>query len=245
MKNKYTISRYAASAGLLLTACGSGATAPSNSVDNDRIHQQYHLWYDEGRGEISTYAQFRYAGHDGTTLSLNAPSYVYVNDNPMSESSGLNALPALNGTFYKKKFTVGDQYPKVVRFRYQNNDRIQINNEIALPEANPSVEKITRIERNASRPADLKISVGNVTTENLREVHCHLVKTDMSYSVSRIMDKTTRECVFNLADMEGFSGGAHQIQLRTTWQYDSVQRVGIADGRRYLTIISRTKEVEL
>ena len=245
MKKKLIPSQCLVSASVLFTACGSKATAPSGGVDNDRIYQQYHLWYDENRQEISTYAQFRYAGHDGTTLSLSDPSYVYVNGNPMSEASGLNALPALNGTFYKKKFTVGDQYPKVVRFRYQNNERIQISNEIALPEANPSVDKIARFEKNANRAADLKISVANLSTENLREVFCHLVKKDMSLSVSRIMDKTTRECVFNLSEMEGFTGGTHQLQLKTTWQFGDVQRVGNANGRRYLTIVSRTTEIDL
>lgn len=245
MKNRYMLSQCAVAAAMLLAACGSGATAPSDSVDNDRVYQQYHLWYDEEKQEISTYAQFRYAGHDGTTLSLSDPSNVYVNDSPMTESSGLHAFPALNGTFYKKKFALGGQYPRVVKFRYQNNERIQVSNEIVLPDSNPSVDKIARVENTVNRPFDLKISVTNVAADNLREVFCHLVKKDLSFSASVVMDKTTHECVIKISEMEGFTKGAHLIQLKTTWQFNSVQRVGNSDGRRYLTIVSRSKEIEL
>ncbi len=67
------ISRLCLVTTLILCACSSSEIGQSRDVNQDAIYQQYSFHLDEQAGEATLYAQFRFAGEDGTTLVLDKP----------------------------------------------------------------------------------------------------------------------------------------------------------------------------
>lgn len=51
--------------------------------------------------------------------------------------------------------------------------------------------------------------------------------------------------VLGPAELEQVSDGAYRIELQSTWIFDSVQRVGLGGGKRYLTVVLGQREIDL
>ncbi len=79
----------------LLTSCSSNEIGQSKDVNQETIYQEYRLAYNETEKEASLFAQFRFAGENGTTLELNNPAKLEYNGTVLKVDSNNFA-----GAFY-------------------------------------------------------------------------------------------------------------------------------------------------
>jgi hypothetical protein len=61
---------------LLFTACSSNEIGSSKDVNPETVWFDYQVWGEEGNNDMTVLLQFRFAGENGTTLVLDAPSKV-------------------------------------------------------------------------------------------------------------------------------------------------------------------------
>jgi len=59
---------------IAISACSSNEIGESKDVSQDKIYQKYRIRYNEGNDKANIFAQFRFAGSNGTTLVLSKPS---------------------------------------------------------------------------------------------------------------------------------------------------------------------------
>jgi hypothetical protein len=63
-----------------MQACSSNEIGESKDVAQNKIYQQYEISYTEGDPTVKAFAQFRFAGRNGTTLVLDKPSQLSFDD---------------------------------------------------------------------------------------------------------------------------------------------------------------------
>jgi len=88
-------------------ACTSNEVGDSKDVAQDKIYQQYSVGYTEGDEKVNVYAQFRFAGRNGTTLVLNKPSQLSFDGKPI----GVDSSKA-SGAYYQLYEPVSGFYGK-------------------------------------------------------------------------------------------------------------------------------------
>ena len=83
----------------LTIACSSNEIGNSKDVNPQTIFVRYSVFGEENNDSVTCWAQFRFAGEDGTTLVLNEPSNIRLDgmEIVVDSSAGMGAL-------YKKKF---------------------------------------------------------------------------------------------------------------------------------------------
>jgi hypothetical protein len=80
----------------VFTACSSNEIGDSKDVVQDKIYQEYNINYTEGNTNAEVFCQFRFAGSDGTTLVLNAPSQLQFDGEVLKVDSNTTS-----GAYYK------------------------------------------------------------------------------------------------------------------------------------------------
>ncbi|MBI1779887.1 MAG: hypothetical protein HYR66_00695 [Sphingobacteriales bacterium] len=63
-----------------MNSCTSSEIGDSKDVAQDKIYQSYNISYSENDEKLSATAVFRFAGSNGTTLVLNDPGKVELDD---------------------------------------------------------------------------------------------------------------------------------------------------------------------
>lgn len=119
-------------AAVLFSSCSSNEIGQSKDVNPEAIYQYYRFDYNENDKSASLFAQFRFAGENGTTLVLTEPARLEYNGNPvkvdsnsfsgayygaaipLSKASGKHTLVFTDGerTKYENSFTVDSFYLK-------------------------------------------------------------------------------------------------------------------------------------
>lgn len=94
-KNQYKLSATVFSIALLLASCSSNEIGQSKDVNQETIYQEYRLEYNEREKAASLFAQFRFAGENGTTLVLNKPAQLEYNGTRLTVDSN-----DFSGAFY-------------------------------------------------------------------------------------------------------------------------------------------------
>lgn len=106
MKNSVLLSAIAAS--VVFAACQSNETGNSKDVSQDQIYRNYEVTIDEEKATATVGTTFRFAGENGTTLRLNAPSKVTANGTELVLDSLL-----FGGAYYKSVSPIAAQANKV------------------------------------------------------------------------------------------------------------------------------------
>lgn len=88
---------------LLITSCSSNEIANSKDVNADKIYVKYTIDYIEGNALTKIKAQFRFSGYRGTTLVLNEPAAILLDDKPLTSKSDY-----FNGAYYTASPEVED-----------------------------------------------------------------------------------------------------------------------------------------
>ncbi len=83
---------------LALAGCSNNEIGESKDINQETIYQYYGISYDENEngGQAVIFAQFRFAGEDGTTLVLTKPSKITFDGSIIKVDSNDNS-----GAFYK------------------------------------------------------------------------------------------------------------------------------------------------
>ena len=90
-----------AAAIVFISSCASNEIGHSKDVNQDEIHQGYSVSYDEEKNETDIHVFFRFAGPNGTTLILDAPSKVEMDGTPLQKDENTGV-----GCYYFKKVNV-------------------------------------------------------------------------------------------------------------------------------------------
>ena len=80
-------------------SCNSNEIGNSKDVNPETIYIYYAVSYDDGDDSVSCYLQYRFAGENGTTLVLNSPAAVKIDDIEIPVDSN-----NVSGAFYLKNF---------------------------------------------------------------------------------------------------------------------------------------------
>lgn len=83
---------------VMATSCTSNEIGDSKDVAQDKIYQEFSVNYKEADDKINLTAVFRFAGPNGTTLVLNKPSNVKLDDELLKVDS-----TDLRGAYYDAK----------------------------------------------------------------------------------------------------------------------------------------------
>jgi hypothetical protein len=90
---------YAFFAVCMFTGCASNEIGNSKDVNPQTIFVDYSVLGEENDDSVTCLAQFRFAGENGTTLVLNEPSNIMIDETAVAVDSN-DAM----GAFYEKKF---------------------------------------------------------------------------------------------------------------------------------------------
>lgn len=86
-----------------ITSCQETEIANSKDVNPEAIYQDYNISYDETFNDVDTRAQYRFGGSKGTTLVLNTPSKIMLDNKQLKVDSSKSA-----GAYYDAGFTAAD-----------------------------------------------------------------------------------------------------------------------------------------
>ncbi len=90
---------------VILYGCASNEIGESKDVLQETIYQQYKISFREGDENAIVYAQFRFAGSNGTTLVLSSPGRLQFDGVAMEVDSS-----EYEGAFYKKTLAAKNFY---------------------------------------------------------------------------------------------------------------------------------------
>ena len=65
---------------ILLFACTSNEIGNSKDVNPDAIYFDYKIWGEEGNENVTVKLQYRFGGQNGTTLTMEDPAKVELDD---------------------------------------------------------------------------------------------------------------------------------------------------------------------
>ncbi len=158
---------------IVFSACTSNEIGESKDVAQDKIYQQYSISYTEGNEKLSVYAQFRFAGKNGTTLVLTKPSQVVFDDEIIKVDSS-----NVSGAYYQIQKAVAGFYNKhhfiftdINNKKFDNDFSFDAFKLVSLPPAVSKKQSFNLLfETTALQPGDYI----EVTTNN----------TDSSFSVT-------------------------------------------------------------
>lgn len=92
---------------ITVSSCTSNEIGESKDVAQDKIYLQYSIKYSEGNDKASIFAQFRFAGKNGTTLVLSKPSLLAFDNDIIKVDSS-----AVSGAFYELDKPIANFYGK-------------------------------------------------------------------------------------------------------------------------------------
>jgi hypothetical protein len=81
---------------ILLSSCNSNEIGSSKDVNPEAIYFDYKIWGDEGNDNLTVKLQYRFAGENGTTLTLEKPAKVELDDELIPVDSS-----KMTGAFYE------------------------------------------------------------------------------------------------------------------------------------------------
>lgn len=79
-----------------LTSCNSNEIGSSKDVNPEAIYFDYKIWGDEGNDNLTVKLQYRFAGENGTTLTIEKPAKVELDDELVPVDSS-----KMTGAFYE------------------------------------------------------------------------------------------------------------------------------------------------
>ena len=158
---------------LAISACTSNEIGESKDVAQDKIYQQYSIKYSEGNEKASIFAQFRFAGRNGTTLVLSKPSQVaFDNDIIKVDSSGGS------GAFYQLDKPMANFYGKH-HFIFTDINNKKFDNDFSF-----DVFRLVNVPASASKRQDLNLSFESTPLQSGDVINISSSNSDSSFSLT-------------------------------------------------------------
>lgn len=158
---------------IAMSACTSNEIGDSKDVAQDKIYQDYSVNYTEGDTNAEIYCQFRFAGKNGTTLVLNAPSQVQVDGEKVPVDSS-----AASGAYYKVN-KPGSGIFTTHQIIYTNTENKKFENSFSF-----SNFRLTDLPASISKKHDLKLAFETPALQNEDYIEIETSNTDSSFSIT-------------------------------------------------------------
>ena len=154
------------------SACSSNEVGQSKDVAQDKIYQQYSIRYAEGDEKVSVRAQFRFAGGNGTTLVLSAPSQLSFDDEVVKvDSSGAE------GAYYEVRKPVANFYGKH-HFIFTDINNKKFDNDFSF-----DTFRLVNIPASVSKKQGLDLAFESGALQPGDVINVSSAKTDSSFTV--------------------------------------------------------------
>ena len=168
------------SSAFLLAACNSNEISDSKDVTQEKIYQHYIINYKEGEEKAEVFTQFRFGGETGTTLVLNKPSIIKLDDETIKVDSN-----SATGAFYRLNKPVDSFYGKhILEFT-------DINSKVVKNEFDFEKFSITTPAAAVSRkkPLYLKFAVPLLKADDRIEISAS--ETDSTFKIIHTANDST------------------------------------------------------
>ena len=159
---------------IAMSACTSNEIGESKDVAQDKIYQQYSIKYSEGNDKATVFAQFRFAGSNGTTLVLSKPSQLAFDDEIIKvDSSGGS------GAFYELDRPITNFYGKH-HFAFTDINNKKFDNDFSF-----DTFQLLRPVISASKKQFLNIFFHSGPLQAGDHVDITSINTDSSFTVTQ------------------------------------------------------------
>lgn len=203
---------------LLLASCTNNEIGNSSDVNQETIFFDYQVRGDEGNDDVTVLLQFRFAGENGTTLTLNEPANVQLDGEKITGDSS-----KLTGAFYEiqkplKSFTGRH---KIV---FTNTDKKEFSEEFTFQ----PFKLLNPVQDSMSR-RDIEFEL-----EGLAPIdYISVLFTDTSFigeGINRIDTVLNGKLKISRRDLASLASGPIQMQL--VKEIDRPVKNGTAEGGR-------------
>jgi len=184
------------------SACSSNEVGQSKDVAQDKIYQQYSIRYAEGDEKVSVRAQFRFAGGNGTTLVLSAPSQLSFDDEVVKvDSSGAE------GAYYEVRKPVANFYGKH-HFIFTDINNKKFDNDFSF-----DTFRLVNIPASVSKKQGLDLAFESGALQPGDVINVSSAKTDSSFTV--IYESSATKAI-NIPSKQLMRQKNSELKLETT-----------------------------
>ena len=185
-----------------ISSCTSNEVGQSKDVAQDKIYQQYTIKYSEGNDKANVFAQFRFAGSNGTTLVLSTPSQLAFDEAIIKvDSSGGS------GAYYEVNKPIANFYGKH-HFIFTDLNNKKFDNDFSF-----DTFRLVNVPASASKKQSLNLSFESGTLQPGDYINVSSANTDSSFSV-RYEPTSTKAINISSSDLMRQKNG--EIKLETT-----------------------------
>ncbi len=186
---------------IFFASCNSNEIGSSQDVNPESIYFDYMIWGEESSDHLTIKLQYRFGGENGTTLTMEDPAKVELDNEPISVDSS-----RMNGAFYEiqkpvKKFT-GDH---IITFTAYNKK--QYREKFSFQ---PLFLRTVLQER--MKRGDMILEVDGIQREGLVRV----ILTDTLFAsegINRVDTIKNGQIVITKEDLETLVSGPVQLEL--------------------------------
>ena len=158
---------------IAISACTSNEVGQSKDVAQDKIYQEYSVKYAEGDENVNVHAQFRFAGSNGTTLVLSAPSQVAFDNEVINvDSSGAE------GAYYQVRKSVANFYGKH-HFIFTDINNKKFDNDFSF-----DTFRLLNVPASVSKKQGLNLSFEYAALQPGDVIKVSSVNTDSSFTIT-------------------------------------------------------------
>jgi len=157
---------------IALSACTSNEVGKSKEVAQDKIYQQYSIKYSEGNDKATVFAQFRFAGSNGTTLVLSKPSQLAFDDAVVNVDSSAGL-----GAYYELSKPIANFYGKH-HFIFTDINNKKFDNDFSF-----DTFRLVNIPASVSKKQSLNLAFESAALQPGDVINVSSANTDSSFTV--------------------------------------------------------------
>lgn len=206
------------------TACWSTDTIDSTDVEQDEIHGDYAVTFDDETGSLRATAQFRVGGPTGTTVRLQSPSEVRFEGQSMTVRDGDEALINIIGTYYRASLSV-EQPEAEYLFSWTDGEGRTFDNVLEMAESIEVIEPFEDVQH--SRGEDLVVEFDPPVGPGDESVTCYLFGPDAEEEDEDEIDSdwvdAGSQCIFTKETLASFVDGRARLEVRRRLEHEHQQ----------------------
>jgi hypothetical protein len=159
---------------LFVAACTSNEIGNSKDVAQDKIYQEYTLLYNEGDETVIASAVFRFAGVNGTTLVLNKPAKIELDNEELKVDSN-----HFRGAYYEVS-KVSSQWMRKHEWKFTDINGKVFSNEFSFDEFGWD-----NIPASVSKKQDLQLNFKTTELGAGDYIEISTVDNDSSFTITQ------------------------------------------------------------
>jgi len=234
MKSSYSfISLLCAPLILTIAACSSNEIGESKDVAPETVYQQYSVGFKEGDKNATVYAQFRFAGDDGTTLVLTKPGNIQLDgvEIPVDSSE-------FEGAFYKKFPSVDNLQDEHILI-FTGFDQRKYENRFSL-----NIFKLANLPETADRTQPIAIQFEPLQLGPNDRIELHPIDSDSSFTVSYTAADSVPLLCIPVAELKRQKG--NQLKMEATfYRHIPLQQATTEGGKLEIEYVSKPFTITL